>query len=101
MSIGKLQLGENSKDIIEAVFHDGDIMMTRIQYKEGVYTLALCEHSKREIGETTQKYKDKSVDDFPSEIKICLSFTNPKSLNAIIQSLCELQMDALNGKLNK
>lgn len=98
--IRKLQLGEKSHDIREVLFSSGDIMMTRIQYEPGVFSLALAEHPQREIGETSNEYAGKTVDDFPNEIKVCLSFTNPKSLNALIHSLVELQKDVLNGELD-
>lgn len=99
--IRELQLGEKSKNITEVIFENGDIMMTRIQYEEGIFSLSLNEQNPpRKIGDVTNDYAGKTTDDFPSEIKVCLSFKNPKSINALIHSLVELQKDMFDGKLN-
>ena len=98
--IRQLSLGEKSKDIREVLFENGDILMTRLQYEDKVFSLALGQHPIREIGETTDEYAGKTTDDLQCEIGVCLSFTNPKSLNALIHSLTELQKDIFDGKLN-
>lgn len=98
--IRNLQLGEKSKNITEVLFGTGDIMMTRVQYEEGTFSLTLNEHTPHVIGETTDEYLGKSTDDFPSEVKVCLSFKNAQSLNALIHSLVELQKDIFNDKVS-
>jgi hypothetical protein len=98
--IRTLQLGEKSPNVTEVIFESGDIMMTRIQYESGTFTLALNEHPRQPIGSTTNEYKGKTTDDFPNEIKVALSFKNPKSLNALIHSLVELQKDLFDGNVS-
>lgn len=93
--IRNIEIGEKSKNVVEVKFESGDIMMTRVQLESGLHSLVFNEQPDHEIGETTDDYKGKTTDEFPSEIRVCFTFTNPRSLNALIHSLVELQKDVL------
>ena len=98
--IRELQLGEKHSNIKEVIFENGDIMMTRVQYDPSTFSLVFNQQEPHKIGETHNEYAGKSIDEFPSEIKVCFSFKNPKSITAVIHSLIELQKDMFDGKLN-
>lgn len=97
--IRAIQIGEKSKNVTEVVFGDGDIMMTRIRYDANLFSLALNEAPPMPIGSTTNEYAGRTVDDLPNEIKVVLSFKNPKSINALIYSLVEVQKDVFNDAI--
>lgn len=89
--IQKITLGTKHEDVIEVQFGVGDIMFTKLIMGDGSNAIAFAQSIPHKIGETSDEYEGKKIDDFKEEIKVLFTFTKPESIAALILSLVELQ----------
>jgi hypothetical protein len=95
--INKTILGTKHPDVIHVRFGSGDIMFTKIQLEDKSFGLTFMESPGHEIGEENNDLAGKSIDDFPDEVKVLFTFTNPESVTALIHSLVEIQKVIFKG----
>lgn len=98
MPIQKENFGVH-EDVTFLRFGSGDILFTRARNIENKYETMLLFSSQepRSIGDTTDDYKGLSSDEIPS-VKVVMSFTDPRSISALIHSLVELQKEVFDYK---
>lgn len=94
--IRTIEFGKTS-DVIEVLFEKGDIMMSRVTHSDGTHGIAFSQYQGEEIGAVSNDYSGETTDALPAPIRVLFTFTNPKSVNALIHSLSELQKDILDG----
>jgi hypothetical protein len=73
-------------------FGTGDILMTKAQESGKIADNILCfsESPGHEIGEVSNDFKDKNINELP-KVAVVMRFDKPESITALIHSLAELQ----------
>lgn len=99
--IEKVVLGMKHPDVVHVKFGLGDICFTKLQMEDKSFGLAFAESEPHKIGETTDEYSGKNIDDFKEEVKVLFTFNKPESITALIHSLIELQKAVFDGKFSK
>jgi predicted CoA-binding protein len=92
-------LGEKHKHVLHLQFGSGDIMFTKVKMDDDSYGLVFAEKPGKAVGEESNEYAGKNVDDFNEEIKVLMTFSNPESATAVIHSLVEIQQAIFDKKL--
>lgn len=95
MSIIKKDLGKHQA-ITTAIFGTGDIKITRARDEGAKFEskILLFNQPAEVIGYTTGQWTGVNTDELPRP-EMILEFTDSRSLNALIHSLCELQISLL------
>jgi len=81
------------ENIPTAEFGKGDILITKCQYdfENHASMIVLFNHDPRPIGETSEEFTGKKIEQMPSSPQMILEFSNPESITALVHSLIELQ----------
>lgn len=90
------------KNVSIVTFGSGDIYMTKVKEFGFDHDNMLCfsEIAGYRIGEESNEYDGKSVDELPN-LSVIFRFENPESITALIHSLVELQQSVFKNQKHK